>query len=171
MNEMVLVSVASGVVGAAGATVVWGSAWLYRIEQVSRETEQAVFDSAGQQLTKVIGRSAVPVYDLWERDVLNGPTMELPVTVARPMVVAAVEVPPCPVPSLLGTLLLLVQYAGEQGLRWVRSYAVARPLAARRAWEHPGWDTPEGLAELQRVAGTRGGRHRAKQPTSAGVAR
>lgn len=171
MSETVLVAVASGVVGASGATVVWGALWLHRIEEVTREAEQRVFDAAGQQLTKVIGRSAVPVYDVWERDVLAGPTMELPMIVGRPVAVVPTEVVARPAPSLLDTLLILAQCACEQGLRWVRARVVALALPVRRASEHQGWDTPEGLAELQQAVGRPAGRHRADRRAAAGATR
>lgn len=159
----IVIALTSAGGGAFAASVVWATAWQLRIERAAKAAEQQVFDAAGQQLTKVIGRARVPVYDVWERSVLAA--AEATDTIAMQLREAAVPpvLAPTPVPSLAGTVLIVVQYLVEQSARWVHVRVVRLMVvrSQRRTPEHRGWDTPDGIAELQRLAGrVPSGRHR-----------
>ncbi|MFG1872207.1 hypothetical protein [Micromonospora arborensis] len=160
-TETVLVAMWSGVGGALAASVVWGVVWHSRFDRARADAEQQVFDAAARQLTKVIGRARVPVYDVWERDVLAAPVpASVDVTVPLVDLDKPPTVTPMPVPSLLGTVLIVVQHLAQETTRWVHVHLLV-VFQRRRNPDHKGWDTPQGLAELQRLARTpAGGRHR-----------
>lgn len=139
--------------GAFAASVVWATAWHLRIERAARDAEQQVFDAAAQQLTKVIGRARVPVYDVWERSALAEAEVTAELAMQLREAAAPPALAPTPVPSLAGTLLIVAQYLGQQSLRWmhVRVARLLVVLPQRRTPGHRGWDSPDGLAELQRL--------------------